>query len=192
MSLGYLAGGWAMAPEAAALWSSGPQFAGFVGAVGGGWLADRLARRLGEQTARRRLLVAGLLAAGAGSAGAAVAGSAWLALGSIAAALFCPDLATTAGWALAGSLAPVALVATVEAMANIGGSVGGLLATLLTECWPRRQARSRPRCGSPPGWLRCAPELRDGWREHQFCRIRTRSKAASSRPTRLSHRPSCR
>ncbi len=129
---GYLAGRWNMAPDAAALWSSLPQSAGFVGAVGGGWLADRLARRLGEQAARRLLLVAGLLAAAMGSAGAAVAGSAALALGSIAAALFCANLATTAGWALAASLAPATLIATVEAMANIGGSVGGSLAPLLT------------------------------------------------------------
>lgn len=129
---GYLAGRWGMAPDAAALWSAGPQFAGFVGAVSGGWLADRLARHLDECAARRLLLVAGLLAAAAGSAGAAVAGSAGLALGSIAGALFCANLATTAGWALAASLAPAALVATVEAMANIGGSVGGSLAPLLT------------------------------------------------------------
>ncbi len=129
---GYLVGRWGMAPAAAALWSSGPQFAGFVGAVGGGLLADRLARRLGDQAARRLLLVAGLLAAAAGSAAAAVAGSAGLALGSIAAALFCANLATTAGWALAAGLAPAALVATVEAMANIGGSIGGSLAPLLT------------------------------------------------------------
>ena len=50
----------------------------------------------------------------------------------LAAALFCANLATTAGWALAASLAPPPLVATVEAMANIGGSVGGSLAPLLT------------------------------------------------------------
>lgn len=129
---GYLAGRWGMAPDAAALWSSVPQSAGFVGAVGGGWLADRLARRLGEQAARRLLLVAGLLAAALGSAGAAVAGQVGLALGSIAAAMFCANLATTAGWALAASLAPATLIATVEAMANIGGSVGGSMAPLLT------------------------------------------------------------
>ena len=129
---GYLVGRWAMAPDAAALWSSAPQAAGFVGAVGGGWLADRLAPHLGEQAARRVLLVAGLFAAALGSAGATVAGSAGLALGSIAAALFCANLATTAGWALAASLAPATLIATVEAMANIGGSVGGSLAPLLT------------------------------------------------------------
>ena len=33
---------------------------------------------------------------------------------------------------MAASLAPVALIATVEAMANIGGSVGGSLAPLAT------------------------------------------------------------
>ena len=130
---GYLAGRWAMAPDAAALWSSAPQFAGFVGAVGGGWLADRLARRLGEQAARPApSRGGGCWPPPLGSAGAAMAGNAGLALGSIAAALFCANLATTAGWALAASLAPATLIATVEAMANIGGSVGGSLAPLLT------------------------------------------------------------
>jgi hypothetical protein len=51
---------------------------------------------------------------------------------AVSAALFSANLATTSGWALAASLAPPALIATVEAMANIGGSVGGSLAPLVT------------------------------------------------------------
>jgi nitrate/nitrite transporter NarK len=42
------------------------------------------------------------------------------------------NVATTTGWALAASLAPMSLIATVEAMANIGGSIGGSLAPLVT------------------------------------------------------------
>ncbi len=129
---GYLVQRWGMAPGAAALWSALPQAAGFVGAVGGGWLSDRLSRRFGERTARQAPLVAGLLASAACSAAAALSGSAALALAAISAALFCANVATTAGWALVTGLAPVALVATVEAMANIGGSIGGSLAPLVT------------------------------------------------------------
>ncbi len=129
---GYLVARWGMAAERAALWSALPQFAGFVGAVGGGWLSDRLAPRLGERVARQGPLVAGLFAAAAGSAVAAGAGSAASALAAISVALFAANAATTSGWALAASLAPAALVATVEAMANIGGSIGGSLAPLVT------------------------------------------------------------
>jgi MFS family permease len=50
----------------------------------------------------------------------------------VSAALFGANLGTTAGWALAACLAPQALIATVEAMANIGGSIGGSLAPLVT------------------------------------------------------------
>ena len=129
---GYLAERWHMPPEQAALWSAPPQFAGFLGAVAGGFLSDRLSRRWGERAARQGPLVAGLLVAGACSAAAAVSGNATLALACVAAALFSANLATTCGWALAASLAPVALIATVEAMANIGGSIGGSLAPLAT------------------------------------------------------------
>ena len=55
-----------------------------------------------------------------------------MALAMISVALFAANLATTSGWALAAALAPTALIATVEAMANIGGSVGGSMAPLVT------------------------------------------------------------
>ncbi len=129
---GYLQQRWTMPPAAAALWSALPQFCGFLGAVGGGWLSDRLATRFGERAARQTPLLAGLSAAAIGSILAVVSGNAFLALASVSAALFSANLATTCGWALAAGLAPAALVATVEAIANIGGSVGGSLAPLVT------------------------------------------------------------
>lgn len=128
----YLVQRWQMAPATAALWSAVPQFCGFLGALGGGWLSDRLARRLGERPARQGPLVAGLFVTAACTALAAVSGSAALALASVSVALFSANVATTSGWALAAGLAPPALIATVEAMANIGGSVGGSLAPLVT------------------------------------------------------------
>jgi MFS family permease len=129
---GYLVERWHMPPAGAALWSALPQFAGFLGAIGGGFLSDRLTPRMGERPARQVPLVAGLLVASACSALAAIAPSAALALGAISAALFSANVATTTGWALAAGLAPVPLIATVEAMANIGGSIGGSLAPLVT------------------------------------------------------------
>ncbi len=129
---GYLVESWHMPAGHAALWSALPQFFGFLGAIGGGYASDRLARRLGERVARQGPLVAGLLVSAAGSALATLSGSAGMALAAISAALFAANVATTSGWALATGLAPAALIATVEAMANIGGSVGGSLAPLVT------------------------------------------------------------
>jgi MFS family permease len=129
---GYLHERWHMSPADAGLWSALPQFLGFVGAIGGGWLSDRLTGRMGERAARQWPLAVGLYAAAGFSALAAVSGSAALALAAVSAALFSANLATTSGWTLAAVLAPPALIATVEAMANIGGSVGGSLAPFVT------------------------------------------------------------
>ena len=129
---GYLQLRWGMSPGQSGLWSALPQFFGFIGAVGGGWVSDRLVRRFGERLGHQSLVVTGLLASAAGSVLAAVSGSAAMAIGAVSAALFAANVATTCGWALAAGLAPMALVATVEAMANIGGSVGGTLAPLTT------------------------------------------------------------
>ncbi len=141
---GYLVQRWHLAAAHAALWSAVPQVWGFLGAVGGGWLSDRLARRVGERAARQGPLVAGLLVSALGSALAVAAGSAGWALAAISAALFAANVATTTGWALAAGLAPAALVATVEAMANIGGSVGGSLAPLVTGVVAQRTGSFAP------------------------------------------------
>jgi nitrate/nitrite transporter NarK len=121
-----------MAPATAGLWSALPQFMGFLGAIGGGWLSDRLTMVTTPRAARQLPLAAGLYVAAAFSALAAISGSAGLAIAAVSVALFSANLATTSGWALAATLAPPALIATVEAMANIGGSVGGSLAPLIT------------------------------------------------------------
>jgi MFS family permease len=129
---GYLHDRWHMSPAHAGLWSAMPQLFGFFGAIGGGWLSDRLTAITSERAARQWPLAIGLYVAGSCSALAAFSGSAAHAIAAVSAALFAANLATTAGWALAASLAPTALIATVEAMANIGGSVGGSLAPLVT------------------------------------------------------------
>ena len=129
---GYLHDAWRMTATSAGLWSALPQFLGFVGAIGGGWLSDRLTSITSERAARQLPLAIGLYAAACFSAIAAVSGNVAVAIAAVSGALFSANLATTSGWTLAASLAPPALIATVEAMANIGGSVGGSLAPLLT------------------------------------------------------------
>ena len=129
---GYLHDRWHMSPAHAGLWSAVPQVFGFVGAVGGGWLSDRLTAITSERASRQWPLAIGLYVSAGCSALAAVSGSPAVAIAAVSAALFSANLATTCGWALAATLAPAALIATVEAMANIGGSVGGSLAPLVT------------------------------------------------------------
>jgi nitrate/nitrite transporter NarK len=121
-----------MTPSSAADWSALPQFAGFLGAIAGGWLSDRLAAIATERAARQWPLAIGLYFSALCCMLTAVSGSAALAIAAVSAALFSANLATTSGWALAAALAPASLIATVEAMANIGGSVGGSLAPLVT------------------------------------------------------------
>jgi MFS family permease len=128
----YLNERWSLSPHDAALWSAFPQFCGFLGAIGGGWLSDRLAARHGGRIGHQAPLVAGLLLAALGSVVAAFSGGVTLAIAAISVALLSANAATTSGWALAAGLAPMTLIATVEAMANIGGSVGGSLAPLVT------------------------------------------------------------
>lgn len=50
----------------------------------------------------------------------------------IAAGLFGANLASSCGWALAAIIAPNKAVATLEAVQNVGASMGGALAPLLT------------------------------------------------------------
>jgi nitrate/nitrite transporter NarK len=128
----YLHQSWHMTPHYAGLWSAMPQFCGFFGAIAGGWLSDILARHMPARQARQAPLVVGLLGAAAFSALACRAGNVTLAIAAVSAAVFAANLATTSGWALAAVLAPTDLIATVEAMANIGGSIGGSLAPLVT------------------------------------------------------------
>jgi MFS family permease len=128
----YLHQAWHMPPTKAALWSALPQFTGFLGAIAGGWLSDRLASVVNDRAARQWPLAAGLYVSAACCVLTALSSSATMAIASVSASLFSANLATTSGWALAATLAPPSLIATVEAMANIGGSVGGSLAPLVT------------------------------------------------------------
>jgi nitrate/nitrite transporter NarK len=57
---GYLHDRWDMSPTQAGLWSAVPQLFGFFGAIGGGWLSDRLTAITSERAARQWPLAIGL------------------------------------------------------------------------------------------------------------------------------------
>jgi sugar phosphate permease len=109
-----------------------PLAAGFLGAVAGGIISDLLARRISPAAACRLPVMFGLLAAAALTIAAAFAQSTWLAVLLISGGLFAVNISSSCGWALAAVVTPPNTVATLEAIQNVGGSLGGSLAPLIT------------------------------------------------------------
>ncbi len=117
----------------AGIWSAVPLSAGFLGALGGGFIARWLGERGFEATAACRIpTIAGLLAAGVFTIAGAFTGNVYVAILLIACGLFAANVSSSCGWALAAVIAPPNAVATLEAIQNVGGSVGGALAPFPT------------------------------------------------------------
>jgi MFS family permease len=117
----------------AGLWAAVPLGAGFLGGIAGGVISDRLGRSgTGAMAACRAPVIWGLLGAGACTIAAAFAQDTMLAIGLMAAGLFAANVSSSCGWALAAVIAPANTVATLEAVQNVGGSVGGVLAPYVT------------------------------------------------------------
>lgn len=130
---GYLETQRHLSVASAGLWSAVPMAAGFVGAVAGGFFARALGQ-LGMAPGPACLLpiVGGLCLAGLCTIAAALVAGMNTAIMLMAAGLFGANVASSCGWALAALIAPNRSVATLEAVQNIGGSLGGLLAPLIT------------------------------------------------------------
>lgn len=117
----------------AGLWAAVPLGAGFLGALGGGFLSNRLGRSGMDAAAACRIpTVGGLIAAGAFTVAASYSGNVYVAICLMACGLFAANLSSSCGWALPAVIAPANAVATLEAIQNVGGSVGGALAPLIT------------------------------------------------------------
>jgi MFS family permease len=113
--------------------ASVPYLFGFLGSLAGGWACDRLAAAgLSPLASRKAPIVAGL-AGGAACTGLAIlAPNGAAALIAISAALMCANVATASIWALAVAAAPERWTASVGAMQNFGGYLGGALAPIVT------------------------------------------------------------
>ena len=110
-----------------------PQVAGFVGGALGGFLSDRLAARgLDPIDSRRYLTVGGLVLCALFTAAAPFATTTLWVVTLLSISMFFGYGAGSCSWALGASLTPPRLVATLESIQNIGGSVGGALAPLVT------------------------------------------------------------
>lgn len=118
----------------AGLWSAIPLAAGFFGAVAGGVISDRLGRAGGIDTAAtcRLPVIVGLVIAGLSTIAAVYVSDLVAAIVLMSVGLFAANVGSSCGWALAAVIAPVNAVATLEAIQNVGGSVGGSLAPLLS------------------------------------------------------------
>ncbi len=106
---------------------------GVVGGVLGGYLADILVRR-GVSPMRSRKLPAAfaLLGTAACTVAAAYVESNVLAIAFISASLFLVYVTSTCAWALSSVAAPTNCTASIGAMQNFGGYLGGALAPTVT------------------------------------------------------------
>ncbi|WP_244410088.1 MFS transporter [Gluconacetobacter diazotrophicus] len=113
--------------------SSLPQLAGFLGGLGGGVVSEVLGR-IGWPAARacRVPLVAALFVAAAATILAPLCPTMVLSLVAMSVALFAAGIAMTCGWTLGTVLIDDGSIATLEAIQNMGGSLGGAIAPVLT------------------------------------------------------------
>ena len=106
---------------------------GVAGSICGGWIADRLMRRgFSPVNSRKIPVVIGLLGMVAFTVVAAEAESDFLAVAAISGALMFGASASGMSWALASVAAPANCTASLGAIQNFGGYLGGALAPTVT------------------------------------------------------------
>ena len=115
-------------------WAAAVPFAwGVVGGVTGGFVVDLLVRRGVRPIESRKYPAAmALLGTAACTVAAAYVTSDALAIAFISAALFLVYLTSTCAWALSSVAAPTNCTASIGAMQNFGGYLGGALAPTVT------------------------------------------------------------
>ena len=130
---GYLQTQRHLSANAAGLLTSIPLAAGFVGALAGGWVATRLGRAgLDPRAACRWPVIVAMLGTAGFTVAGALAPGTWVAIGLLSGGVLLANLASSCGWALGAVMAPPDQVGTLEAIQNVGGSLGGALAPLVT------------------------------------------------------------
>src|SRR6201994_1115077 len=115
-------------------WAAAVPFAcGVVGGVLGGYIADILVRRGVEPLRSRRYPAAiALLGTAACTVAAAYVSSNTLAIGFISVSLFLVYVTSTCAWALSSVAVPTNCTASIGAVQNFGGYLGGALAPTVT------------------------------------------------------------
>jgi sugar phosphate permease len=117
----------------AGLAASIPFLCGFAGALVAGWASDRVARRAASSVAgRRNAVVTATLGMVAFTIPAALAESNIVAVACISVVIFLANASSACAWSLATVAAPPSSVASLGALQNFGGFLGGALAPVLT------------------------------------------------------------
>jgi MFS family permease len=113
--------------------ASVPFLFGLVGSILGGYLADRLTGRGMTPIASRKLLtVIGMVVMSLATFVAAETASNFIAVASISVAVFFGFSASGTSWSLANACAPPSYAASLGAIMDFGGFIGGALAPMVT------------------------------------------------------------
>ncbi len=113
--------------------ASVPFMCGFAGALVAGWASDRVARRASSPVSgRRNAVVVATLGMVAFTIPAALAESNVVAVACISIVIFLANASSACAWSLATVAAPPSRVASLGALQNFGGFLGGALAPVLT------------------------------------------------------------
>ncbi|MDB5791416.1 MAG: transporter [Massilia sp.] len=110
-----------------------PFACGFAGALIAGWASDRVARHSASPlSGRRRAVVAAMLGMVAFTIPAALVESNTVAIACISIVIFLANAASACSWSLVTVVAPRSRIASLGAIQNFGGFIGGALAPILT------------------------------------------------------------
>lgn len=113
--------------------ASVPFLCGFIGALVAGWFSDLITKRSRSAVAsRRNAVVITMLGMVVFTIPAALVQSNTIALACISVVIFLANAASACSWALATAAAPPDRVASLGAIQNFGGFLGGALAPILT------------------------------------------------------------
>jgi MFS family permease len=113
--------------------ASVPFLCGFAGALVAGWASDRVTRHAPSPVAsRRRAVVASMLGMVAFTIPAALVESNTVAVACISIVIFLANASSACSWSLVTAVAPRSRIASLGALQNFGGFLGGALAPILT------------------------------------------------------------
>lgn len=110
-----------------------PFFCGFIGCLAAGWFSDVLARRGTAPVRSRKVpVIVAMVGMALFTVPAALVTSNVVALACISVVVFLANAASACSWALATVAAPPNRVASLGAVQNFGGFLGGALAPIVT------------------------------------------------------------
>jgi len=113
--------------------ASVPFLCGFAGALVAGWASDRVTRNATSPVAsRRRAVVVSMLGMVAFTIPAALVESNTVAVACISIVIFLANASSACSWSLVTAVAPRSRIASLGALQNFGGFLGGALAPILT------------------------------------------------------------